>query len=133
MKNLWLIALLLAPPAVPQSAQDHEFPSTSGNAFLRLCSAIDKEDQSSHEAIAVTACLGYVDGFTEGVALERLYAGSKEKQKPSAPFCIPEDVENGQMVRIVLKYVRDNPTDAHMSTSLLMMDALGKAYPCPGK
>jgi hypothetical protein len=35
------------------------------------------------------------------------------------------------MVRVVLKYIRDNPVEANQPTAILMMKALKKAYPCP--
>jgi hypothetical protein len=140
MKTLWLIALLLL--GVPlfaqdQSAQVKENPRTSGNAFVRVCSAIENEKKlNDHEFGQLMDCLGYVSGFTDGVEHEVLYTNVNAKtptQGAAVPFCIPDDVEDGQLVRVVLKYIRDNPAEAHKRTPLLIMRAFGKAYPCPNK
>jgi hypothetical protein len=32
-----------------------------------------------------------------------------------------------------LKYVRENPEDAHHSTRVLIIAALAKVYPCPAR
>lgn len=132
MKNLWLIALLFL-LGRPVSAQTEEFPETSGNAFLRLCSVVDKTDRTDAENLDAMACVGYMSGFTSGVEFEQLYAKTSTRQKVPAPFCIPDGVERGQMVRIVLKYIRDNPAEANEHTALLVIKALRKAYPCPSK
>jgi len=79
------------------------------------------------------SCLGYIDGFTSGVGSEHSFAEDALQRNVPAPFCFPDSVEMGQAIRIVLKYIRENPTDAHRSTSVLIMRALGKAYPCTSK
>jgi hypothetical protein len=38
-----------------------------------------------------------------------------------------------QLVRIVLKYVRENPEKANLGTGGLIILALREAYPCPSK
>jgi hypothetical protein len=135
MKNLWLIVMLFC--GVPLSAQTRELPETSGNAFLRICSVVEKvadnKDQTAAEFGDVMGCLGWVRGFTTGVAYEASFAKAKTKQNASAPFCIPEDVENGQIVLVVLKYIHDNPADSNQPTVIVIKNALGKAYPCPSK
>jgi hypothetical protein len=130
MKSLWLFALLLL-ICTRLSAQKSEFPQTSGNAFVRLCSAAESDYVKTEDAKNVMECVGYVSGFTNGVEYEAAYAKSLTNRKPPAPFCLPEDVENGQLIRVILKYIRDNPAVAHLPTGALIVDALGKVYPCP--
>jgi hypothetical protein len=132
MKRLLLIALF-ALLAVPMFAQTQELPETSGNAFVRLCSAMDKalDKEKITEGAYVVACLEYIQGFTHGVDYEVAFVQGKTKRIVPAPFCLPDDVENGQGVRILLKYIRDNPEEANKPTAILIMKALGKAYPCP--
>jgi len=114
-------------------AQTKEFVDDSGNAFLRLCSAIDKEDKTSTEWAHVMACTGFVTGFTRGVEFGSLYVEDKAHKKVPHLFCTPSEIENGQIIRIVLKYIRDNPAEAHLPTGALVVDALQKAFPCPDK
>jgi hypothetical protein len=139
MTNLWrfalLFALLLVVPlsAQDQAAQVKESPRESGNAFVRLCSAVENKQLSEEDFGNVMDCIGYVSGFTEGVYYEAMYATAKGKQVAPEAFCIPDDVEHGQLIRVILKHIRDNPENAHKRTSVLIIKALGKAYPCPSK
>ena len=133
MKNLWLFTLLFVLLTTPLSAQTQEFPWTSGNAFLRICSVIDNKNMTLEEGRQVVGCLGYVTGFTYGVVYENNFADYVTSGKAPAPFCIPEGVEMGQILQIGLKYIRDNSTVDHLPTATLIAGALGKAYPCPAK
>src|ERR1017187_2902787 len=105
MKNLWLLAVVLTTTftGVCLSAQTQELPEVSGNAFLRLCSVIDKDDlkqeaYQSDKAVDTMACLEYLGGFTDGVQVEMELVNAETKRNAPAPFCIPDDVERGQMV-----------------------------------
>jgi|SRR5579872_1744554 len=133
MKHLFLFVGILL--AVPVSAQTPEFPEDSGNVFLRLCSAVEKGKLSgdSGEALNTMACIGYVKGVMHGASLEHGVAEAQTNRTIPKPYCDANDIENGQIVRIVLKYIRDNPADANKPTALLVMRALAKAYPCPIK
>lgn len=132
MKHLWLFVPLFL-LAIPLSAQ--EFPEDSGNAFLRLCSGAEKGqlNDDSDEQLNIMACIGYVKGVIHGMWLECGAAEAQTGRTISKPYCQANDVENGQIVRIVLKYIRDNPADANKPTALLIIRALAKAYPCPSK
>ena len=133
MKHLWLIALLFTVLAVPLSAQNQEFPWDSGNAFVRVCSVLDKDTWAALENINVVSCTAYVSGVVDGVNYEQSFAEHVTTRKPPKPYCVPEPIENGQEIRIVLKYIRDKPEIAHLPTAPLIMSALSKAYPCPSK
>ena len=135
MKTLWLAPLLLFVLSSSLFAQTEETLETSGSAFLRICSVVDKGDDMEHLSIdqkmALTSCLKYVSGFTNGVEAEMLFVKNATRRGTHAPFCVPESVENIQMVRVVLKYIRDNPAAARRKTNSLIMFSLGERYPCP--
>jgi|ERR1700683_2305483 len=130
MKNLWSVLMVALCCSMFATAQKSESPDASGNAFLRLCSAIDREDKTSTEWAWTMGCTGFVSGFTSGMKFGTDYAADKAGKKVPGLFCLPDEVENGQIIRIVLKYVRDNPEEAHQPTSFLVVDALRKAFPC---
>ncbi len=44
--------------------------------------------------------------------------------------CIPPTVENGQVIDIVVRYLRSNPEVRHESARMLIQSALKKAFPC---
>ncbi|MFZ0563081.1 MAG: Rap1a/Tai family immunity protein [Terriglobales bacterium] len=129
--KVFALVLLCCPVLV--AAQTKEFPDTSGNAFLRLCSAIDKEKLTDEEIAHVTSCVGYVAGFVDGVSVYPIYAEAKAKQKVPKLICRPDGVEHGQLISVVLKYIRNHPEDAHLPTQLLIMGAIGEAFPCSNK
>jgi hypothetical protein len=129
MKSLSLILIVLCVPLFG-SSQTGETLDTSGNAFVRLCSAIEKEDTTNSDINHLMACIGYVSGFVSGVDFGAGFAEDQAGKKVRRPFCRPVEVENGQLIRVVLKYVRDNPEKAHQPTSWLLMNAFGKAFPC---
>ncbi len=134
MKALWLVPLSLFVLSSSLFAQTQESIETSGNAFLRICSVADKENTehlSVDQKVALMSCLNFVSGFTSGVEVEMQFVENATKQSAHAPFCVPASVENIQIVRVVLKYIRDNPAAARRKTNSLIMFSLGERYPCP--
>lgn len=124
MKLLWLTSLVVL-FSLPLHTETKDTPDTSGNAFVRLCSNMDAANQWAG------ACLGYAVGTVDGLNFETAYAQDKAGNKavPSL-FRIPESVENGQIIRVLLKHINDNPKDAHLPTVVLIVDALQEAFPC---
>ncbi len=131
MKTLGLVLFLMFVRCPASSAQGPiETYSSSGNAFLRLCSAIDDDKATAGERADVIGCIGFVSGFMTGVAAETGLVMSKIGKKTPEIFCRPDNVEHGQVVRIVLKYIRNHPEEAHRVTELIMVSALSEAFPC---
>jgi len=129
MKSLWLIVVLLCCGA---SAQTKEYPFSSGNAFLRLCSSVEKEQRTPAEGQEGAGCILYIAGFVQGVEVGN--TATTLQMKPTTvplPFCRPATTETAQLVKIVLKYIRENPEEAHQDTMLVAMWAFQKAFPCP--
>ena len=135
MKTLWLVPLVLLMHSSPLVAQTQESLETSGYAFVRVCSVADKVENMEHlsvdQKVALMSCLNFVSGFTNGVEVEMLFVENATKQSTHAPFCVPASVENIQIVRVVLKYIRDNPASARRKTNSLITFSLGERYPCP--
>jgi hypothetical protein len=105
-------------------------PSTSGNDFRRFCAAVAAKSEPGPDFMTGT-CYGYIDGVMEGITYSRAYAQAKAgKSVVPRLFCQPASVENGQIIRIVLKYIDDNPKDSHLPTAALLIDAMTAAFPC---
>ncbi|MDY0331778.1 MAG: Rap1a/Tai family immunity protein [Thiomonas sp.] len=45
-------------------------------------------------------------------------------------FCVESEVKMSQAAEIVIKYIKDNPEKWHTAGQLLVIEALGKAFPC---
>jgi Rap1a immunity proteins len=137
MKN-WRLGLLVCSLMSSQiTAQephtDTEFPSASGNAFVRFCSVIDNSQQDGHDEMHIVACSAYVEGVVDGVNAEIGFSKSVVGKESPKPYCLPKDAENGQLIRMILKYVRNHPEEAHKITSVLIVETLLEAFPCGSK
>ncbi len=134
MKSLCVVLFLVSTCCTSLPAQTRvETYSTSGNAFLRLCSAIDADKATGGELADVIGCLGFVSGFMTGVEAETGLVIAKMGNKTPKMFCRPPNVEHGQVVRIVLKYIRNHPEESHQVMELIMVSALTEAFPCKNR
>ena len=103
-----------------------------GNFLLRECKeTLTTTYQSCEPAISSMHCLGYIDGLVD---MNDIFKSSVLKSSSQALICLPKDkkVTVGDMARIVVKYLEDNPKQLHESAASLATVALGKAFPCKG-
>jgi Rap1a immunity proteins len=106
--------------------------SRSGSKFLEICSAIDN-NQPSGDAVRVhndATCLGWVEGFRQGFTVHDELLAVPEKDRM---VCLPRAVTTVQIVRVIKKYVTDNPDKAHRATRYVASLALAHAFPCKAK
>jgi hypothetical protein len=124
-----VIALGFAVSATAQVPVDN-----SGNKMLSDCGTAAKvldtsvtyrasPDDMQNDLLATGSCLGYIQGFRDTEAIH-------EQALANATFCIPSEVENGQLVLVILKYLKANPESLHQNRAFLTFMALGTAYPC---
>ncbi len=107
----------------------------SGNVFIEECSAYEKatsdmSNLTTIEILKTTKCGVYLTGVIDGVKIERSWLGGGDEAKYPVPFCLPPEVPMGQVLRITLKYIRNNPELAHHMTVELVVRALNSAFPC---
>jgi hypothetical protein len=137
MKIVTLVVLLFASYSGADqrlhAQAPYESPANSGNVFLRMCSVVEKEKtETLEETRNVLVCMAFVDGAGGGAIVGAGYAEgvTGKLNKMLYPFCLPEKVEKGQTVSIVLKYIRNHPERAQEFTAFLVVDALHQAFPC---
>jgi hypothetical protein len=126
-KARWL-GLLLCIALIPGAqTQDEKRASIweSGNAFLSACADLSESSRTSGYEQGV--CLGFVKGIEAGVSMAYDY------ENRTAPFCVPDEVTNGQMLRVLTKFITDHPEKAHYQTRVLELEALMKTFPCETK
>jgi hypothetical protein len=125
MKRILCAALFIC-CSLPALAQ------ATGNDLLRECELATKpEPKMTTEDFAQSLhCLGYVSGVVDTFSLWRVASGDKHIQSPNLP-CFPNGhLENLQMVRVVLKFMQDNPDKLHWGAPELILTALRNAFPC---
>jgi len=72
-------------------------------------------------------CLSYVIGFKEALYVNQIF---QEKNGQPTSFSIPDNVNNEETLRVVLKYLHDNPTLLNRPQSALVFNAFFYAFPC---
>jgi len=121
-RHVVLFCLLLF--SLPSFSQQAKTQSTapeavdivsSGNNFTSRC-------DPAPDAWIDGFCRGYIAGLSEPGPL-----------LVAAPNCPPKGATYGQDYLIVLKYIHNHPEEMHKETSILVLEALREAFPCPAK
>ena len=111
-----------------KSATEQPDIGKSGSNFLELCSAVDGDQKGDPARIQNDAtCLGWVEGFRDGFTVHDELLGVPQRDRI---VCIPTGVTSVQIVRVVKKYIANNPDKAHRATRLIASVALAGAFPC---
>jgi Rap1a immunity proteins len=75
-------------------------------------------------------CMGYIGGVVDADKVWQLQP-SKTLEQPDVPhYCFPKDTQMGQIHRVVLKYLEDNPQKLYLGAAALIRLALHDAFPC---
>lgn len=103
----------------------------TGVALLEQCEqslAIKSGDATN--LFGAGYCLGTVKGMALVLAATAEYSKGDQGQK--IPICIPLSAAQSpeQNIRIVIKYLKDHPETLHLQDTSLIINALGKAFPC---
>jgi hypothetical protein len=94
-----------------------------GNELLDSCTdALRHVDNgyrstSAKEAHNYMWCVGYMRGWVDGY-------------QEGATLCVPQKITALQLVRIVVKYLRDHPQRLHYNRGVLILSAVQEAFPC---
>ena len=111
-----------------QSAPEQADISRSGRDFLEVCSSAGSGGGGDAARMQRDAtCLGWVEGFAEGFLV---YGELLNVPKKDRMACVPRGVTNLQLVRVIQKYLAENPGKAHRPTRYVASIALAGAFPC---
>ena len=124
-----LSILILFPIPVGGASQttspSPDIDTTQG--FLKICSAVDKDQRDSDEYLEIGYCVGWVAGLLDGV---KVAEGAYNVVPANVLFCVPDGATTKQAVHIIRKYIADHPEDEHHSTRVIAVVAISKAFPC---
>ena len=123
------ILFVSTPAGIGQkSAPEQPDISRSGRDFLEVCSIVDGEGNRDATRIQRDAtCLGWAQGFTDGFLV---YGELLSVPRRDRMVCVPRGVTTVQIVRVIKKYLADNPSKAHRPTRYIASIALAGAFPC---
>lgn len=109
MVKRFLVRVLLA---IPMGAH-----AASGNDLLGWC-------ESPAGSAGERACIGYIAGFRTGYELRA------SSELDCSVFETPEEVTNTQTMRVVVKWMQENPEQLHSSIEFVMLQSLSGIFPC---
>jgi hypothetical protein len=99
-----------------------------GNELLAQCQyyikLIDGGTARTDKHFDAGAC----GGFVQGVLATNIFYS--DELKKDVKFCVPGTATYAQLVRVVVKYLKDNPKLLNESQVVLTWSALRDAYPC---
>lgn len=98
----------------------------TGNKLLSECKETLNDD--SQDFFKSGFCLGFVSATADSMEALNLVVGKYAKKHP---YCVPAEVTNGQMVRVIVKSLEAKPADLHLNAYFLVVRALDEAWPCP--
>ena len=94
-----------------------------GNKYLPRCRDIITTINGGRSSLGAIECLGFLDAA-------RVYLVIAPDLIRS---CSPAEATNGQVARVVVKYLEDNPSRLHEPFFILAAEGLRQAFPCKGK
>ena len=105
--------------------------SGSGKDFLELCSSVDSEQERDPVRARNDAlCLGWVAGFRDGFTVHDELLGVPPRDRM---VCIPGEITNVQIIRVIKKYLAENPDKARRATRLVASLALVGTFRCKAR
>jgi hypothetical protein len=112
----------------PKSAPEQPDIGRTGRDFLEVCSTVDSEGNRDAARIQRDAtCLGWVAGFADGFLVHEELLSVPRRDRMA---CVPQGVTTIQIVRVIKKYLADNPGKARRPTRYIASLALAGAFPC---
>jgi hypothetical protein len=109
------VALLVTSPAFSQGATNG---SATGNQMLEGCQAIVASNREPT----------FRQGFCLGVVY--MLMSDHEYYKGLNLFCRPANATTGQAIRIVTRFMEENPQNLHLPLEMIATRALHLAWPC---
>ncbi len=90
----------------------------TGNKLSEYCKTVDDGRKQDFQATAY--CGGNITGVVDG--MKYFEFGNR--------FCISPEVTRGQIMKVVIKYLKNNPQRLHEDYTELIYSAVTEAFPC---
>jgi hypothetical protein len=101
----------------------------TGNELLTICEHADAPDSevTTNQQWDTMHCVGYISGVTDA---NTAWWDFKPEVHGGPNYCLVGGVNNGQVFRVVVKYLREHPERLHFPAARLINEALTRAFPC---
>ena len=124
MKKLTLfivaLTLLMASPVMGQSSKD----------ILPYCkdTLVTHDKGRASFSFGASFCLGWVNGL---MGMHKAFRGVNTNNAINMLYCPQEELKIGQAIKILVKYLEDNPDMIHLKPTSIYINAMKEAFPCP--
>ena len=113
------------------SAANAASSQMDGNAILEKCEPLWSHKpmaRGSKVELDAVYCKGYLDGLLDSQAME--FATNRDNRGQTGTYCRPENAVNGQVYKVLKKWLDENPDKLHWRADTIVRYALRDAFPC---
>lgn len=119
MSKTWNVASVVVILLLPSLAQEQHSVRMKGNSLAANCEHFRNCERSAtctnEDLSGFGMCAGYISGVSDAVHED---------------ICIPTEVETGQIVKTVIKWMDENPNLLHHDANTIVLKALNAGFPC---
>lgn len=105
-----------------------------GNSLLQSCQMAERSldgEKTNTDDFQQGFCMGLIHGVgSTMIAYDRVLIVPGVLSLEGPKTCWPEGLSNAQATRIVVKYLKDNPSQLYFDDFVLVMMALRNAFEC---
>ena len=120
----------------------------SGDELLHHCeAALNFESAEKKDPLNAGVCLGFINGVRATIQADQ-ELHEKEKMVATSAFptiqpkqeamtcssiwraCVPREVTTDQLIRVVVRYLKDHPEKLHFDPAVVAHAAFKQAFPC---
>ena len=139
MRRILIIGAAVVALFYSPSARSQEKLKLDGNMLLDRCSDVVKyldNPKANGDDYKGGYCLGFIAGMEEAreaVAMSYSKTYEESTQMDVLGIKVPETVSYGQIARVLVKWLQENPKHLHEYASLVYVLAMRDAFPAPVK
>jgi Ssp1 endopeptidase immunity protein Rap1a len=119
---IWLMLACASPVAAKAPDNKFVFEDQTAAELIQQCEAA--KDKAEDKDILLGTCLGYIRGAQAGAELIISIA------EQSPPWCVPAGASRGDVMEMLISFVKKHPSVSDQSAANTVIAALGDAYPC---
>jgi len=99
-----------------------------GNELLNFCTEAIKES-GIKDTFKEAYCGGYIAGYYESNTMYQTFRDEPNVSEMLS-ICVPKGVLLGQLILVVVNYLKNHPEKLHLDRRILVQVALKEAFPC---
>jgi hypothetical protein len=111
-------------------AQTEQKIIATGNDMLPFCILAEQIITGQSNTPPATTLDAYKMGRCNGMVQGIRYLTNSATRAGDYPTCMPDTVTPGQLLSVVVRYMRNHPEHLHRQFELLVFDAYKAAWPC---